>query len=110
MPAALVYPSLKIASLELGGLGRHRYKRSTATSLRPVGLHHVRTGPRSRCVAASPRATPLRIDHEMDKPQSWNQLRDRRMKGPATRTGYEQAKAAYELGRLIRELRERHAS
>jgi hypothetical protein len=32
------------------------------------------------------------------------------MKGPATRTGYEQAKAAYELGRLIRELRERHAS
>lgn len=42
----------------------------------------------------------------MDKPQSWNQLRDRRLKSPATTTGYEQAKAAYELGRMIRELRE----
>ncbi len=42
----------------------------------------------------------------MDKPQSWNQLRDRRLKSPATTTGYEQAKAAYEVGRMIRELRE----
>ena len=42
----------------------------------------------------------------MDKLQSWNQLRDRRLKSPATTTGYEQAKAAYEVGRMIRELRE----
>ncbi len=42
----------------------------------------------------------------MDAPQSWNHLRDRRMKSPATRTGYEHAKAAYEVSRMIRELRE----
>jgi ribosome-binding protein aMBF1 (putative translation factor) len=41
-----------------------------------------------------------------DEPQNWNKLRDVRLKSPATRTGYEQAKAAYEVGRMIRELRE----
>jgi len=42
----------------------------------------------------------------MGEPRSWNELRDRRMEGPAAKTGYEQAKAAYEVGRMIRELRE----
>ena len=36
---------------------------------------------------------------------SWNDLRDRRMKSPAARAGYEQARAAYEVGRMVRELR-----
>jgi HTH-type transcriptional regulator/antitoxin HipB len=42
----------------------------------------------------------------MDERQSWSELRDRRMQRPAAKTGYEQAKAAYEVGRMIRELRE----
>jgi ribosome-binding protein aMBF1 (putative translation factor) len=42
----------------------------------------------------------------MGEPRSWNELRDRRIEGPAPKTGYKQAKAAYEVGRMIRELRE----
>jgi ribosome-binding protein aMBF1 (putative translation factor) len=42
----------------------------------------------------------------MDERQSWNELRDHRMQRPATKIGYEQAKAAYDIGRMIRELRE----
>jgi ribosome-binding protein aMBF1 (putative translation factor) len=47
----------------------------------------------------------------MYEPRNWNELRDRRLKTPAARTGYDQAKASYEVGRMIRELREaRHLS
>lgn len=42
----------------------------------------------------------------MDERQSWSELRDRRMQSPDAKTGYEEAKAAYEVGRMIRELRE----
>jgi transcriptional regulator with XRE-family HTH domain len=42
----------------------------------------------------------------MSERESWGDLRDRRMKSPAVKAGYEQARAAYEVGRMVRELRE----
>jgi transcriptional regulator with XRE-family HTH domain len=42
----------------------------------------------------------------MSERESWSDLRDRRMKSPAARAGYEHAQAAYELGRMVRDLRE----
>jgi len=38
--------------------------------------------------------------------ESWNELRERRMDSPAARAGYDQARSAYEIGRMVRELRE----
>jgi len=42
----------------------------------------------------------------MSERESWNELRERRMKSPAARAGYDRARAAYEVGRMVRELRE----
>ncbi len=42
----------------------------------------------------------------MNERESWSDLRDRRMKSRAARTGYEQARTAYEVGRMVCELRE----
>jgi ribosome-binding protein aMBF1 (putative translation factor) len=42
----------------------------------------------------------------MDERQSWGKLRDRRMRNPGATTGYQEAKAAYEVGKMIRQLRE----
>ena len=42
----------------------------------------------------------------MTERESWSDLRDRRMKSPAARAAYEQAHAAYEVGRMVHELRE----
>ena len=42
----------------------------------------------------------------MSERQSWSELRERRMQSRGARTGYEEAKAGYEVGRMIRELRE----
>ena len=42
----------------------------------------------------------------MNERENWSELRARRMKSPAARAGYEQARAAYEVGRMVRELRE----
>ena len=42
----------------------------------------------------------------MSERESWNDLRERRMDSPAARTGYEHARSAYEIGRMVRELRE----
>jgi transcriptional regulator with XRE-family HTH domain len=42
----------------------------------------------------------------MSERESWNELRERRLTDPAARAAYEQANAAYEVGRMIRELRE----
>ena len=42
----------------------------------------------------------------MKKRESWSDLRDRRMKSAAAREGYEQARAGYEVGRMVRQLRE----
>ena len=42
----------------------------------------------------------------MSERESWNDLRERRMDSPAARAGYEQARSAYEIGRMVRELRE----
>jgi HTH-type transcriptional regulator/antitoxin HipB len=42
----------------------------------------------------------------MSERESWSDLRGRRMKGPAAKVGYENARAAYEVGRMVRELRE----
>jgi transcriptional regulator with XRE-family HTH domain len=42
----------------------------------------------------------------MSERESWSELRDRRMKSPAARAGYERARVAYEVGRMVRELRE----
>ena len=43
---------------------------------------------------------------EMSERESWNDLRERRMDSSAARAGYEQARSAYEIGRIVRELRE----
>jgi transcriptional regulator with XRE-family HTH domain len=42
----------------------------------------------------------------MSERGSWSGLRDRRMRSPTARAGYEQARSAYEVGRMVRELRE----
>jgi len=42
----------------------------------------------------------------MNERESWSDLRGRRMRSPAARAGYEHARAAYEVGRMVRELRE----
>ena len=42
----------------------------------------------------------------MSERQSWSGLRERRMQSRGARTGYEEAKAGYEVGRMIRQLRE----
>jgi transcriptional regulator with XRE-family HTH domain len=42
----------------------------------------------------------------MSERESWNDLRDRRMDSPAARGAYDQARSAYEIGRMVRELRE----
>jgi len=42
----------------------------------------------------------------MDERQSWSELRNRRLRSPGAKTGYEEAKAAYEVGKMIRQLRE----
>jgi len=39
---------------------------------------------------------------------SWSGLRDRRMSEPGATEEYEATRLAYELGRAVRELRERH--
>jgi ribosome-binding protein aMBF1 (putative translation factor) len=39
---------------------------------------------------------------------SWSDLRDRRMTEPGAAEEYEATRLAYELGRAVRELRERH--
>jgi transcriptional regulator with XRE-family HTH domain len=39
---------------------------------------------------------------------SWSDLRDRRMAEPGATEGYEATRLAYELGRAVRDLRERH--
>ena len=41
----------------------------------------------------------------MSERESWNDLRERRMDSPAARAGYEHARSAYEIGRMVRELR-----
>jgi ribosome-binding protein aMBF1 (putative translation factor) len=38
----------------------------------------------------------------------WNELRSRRMAEPGAAEAYESTKLAFELGRAVRELRERH--
>ena len=42
----------------------------------------------------------------MSERESWNDLRERRMDSPATQAAYDQARSAYEIGRMVRELRE----
>jgi ribosome-binding protein aMBF1 (putative translation factor) len=42
----------------------------------------------------------------MSERESWNDLRERRMDSPAARAAYDQARSAYEIGRMVRELRE----
>jgi ribosome-binding protein aMBF1 (putative translation factor) len=42
----------------------------------------------------------------MSERESWNDVRDRRFDSPAARAGYEHARSAYEIGRVVRELRE----
>jgi ribosome-binding protein aMBF1 (putative translation factor) len=42
----------------------------------------------------------------MDERQSWSELRGRRMRSAGAKTSYEGAKAAYEVGKMIRQLRE----
>lgn len=42
----------------------------------------------------------------MSERESWDELRERRMKSPAAKAAYERARAAYEVGRMVRELRE----
>jgi transcriptional regulator with XRE-family HTH domain len=37
--------------------------------------------------------------------ESWNDLQERRMDSPAARAAYDQARSAYEIGRMVRELR-----
>ncbi len=47
-----------------------------------------------------------RVDGEMNERESWRDQRDRRMWSAAARAGYEHARAAYEVGRMVRELRD----
>jgi ribosome-binding protein aMBF1 (putative translation factor) len=44
----------------------------------------------------------------MSERSSWTELRDRRMTEPGAAEEYEATHLAYELGRTVRELRERH--
>jgi hypothetical protein len=46
------------------------------------------------------------IDADMSERESWNDLRQRRMDSPAARATYDQARSAYEIGRMVRDLRE----
>lgn len=43
----------------------------------------------------------------MGERSSWQQVRDRRMAEPGAVEGYAAARLAYELGRAVREMRER---
>ncbi|GAB3438449.1 helix-turn-helix domain-containing protein [Actinophytocola sediminis] len=40
--------------------------------------------------------------------EKWRELRDRRMAEPGAEDAYETARLAFELGKAVRELRERH--
>lgn len=40
------------------------------------------------------------------KHKGWSEIRDQRLRRPAARTAYDDARLAYEIGRQIRELRE----
>lgn len=42
----------------------------------------------------------------MSERKSWSDLRERRMQSPTSMEAYDQARAAYEVGRMVRELRE----
>jgi ribosome-binding protein aMBF1 (putative translation factor) len=42
----------------------------------------------------------------MNERESWSDLRDRRMQNPAAGKAYEEARAAYDLGRMVRDMRE----
>jgi transcriptional regulator with XRE-family HTH domain len=42
----------------------------------------------------------------MSERESWNDLRERRLASPAAKAGYDQARSAYDIGRMVRELRE----
>ena len=42
----------------------------------------------------------------MTKRETWSEAKRRRLDDPAGRTGYESARAAYDLGRRVRDLRE----
>ncbi|MER7009089.1 helix-turn-helix transcriptional regulator [Dactylosporangium sp. NPDC000555] len=44
----------------------------------------------------------------MSARSDWNELRSRRMAEPGAAEAYESTKLAFELGRAVRELRERH--
>ena len=44
----------------------------------------------------------------MSERADWRELRDRRMGEPGAAEAYSAARLAYELGRAVRELRERH--
>jgi ribosome-binding protein aMBF1 (putative translation factor) len=44
----------------------------------------------------------------MTERTDWTQLRDRRMTEPGAADAYDAAKLAFDLGRAVRELRERH--
>ncbi len=42
----------------------------------------------------------------MSKHKRWREIRDQRLRHPAARAAYEDARLAYEIGRQVRELRE----
>lgn len=42
----------------------------------------------------------------MNNRETWTELRERRMQSPVAMTAYEHARAAYEVGRMVREMRE----
>jgi ribosome-binding protein aMBF1 (putative translation factor) len=44
--------------------------------------------------------------NEMNERESWSELRDRRMQSRAAGKAYEEAWAAYDLGRMVRDMRE----
>ncbi len=44
--------------------------------------------------------------NEMNGRETWSELRDRRMQSPAAARAYEEARAAYDVGRMVRDMRE----